>query len=129
MKNQPIREFMTANPTCIQSKQTVMEAHRLMQLISARHLPVLDGARLVGIVTQKGLYRLETMVNVDRANDPILDALEVPFLVPPEEPVGEVAGEMARRKVRAAIVVEGDKVAGIFTTTDALRVLAIRRAA
>jgi acetoin utilization protein AcuB len=123
MRYEPIASFMTRNPTCIQRRSTIADAHRLMKTAGSRHLPVLDGERLIGIVTQKALYRLETVANIDRSHDPVTDALEVPFVVEPGSPIGEVAVEMAQRKVRAAVIADGGKVLGIFTTTDALLAL------
>jgi CBS domain-containing protein len=46
-----------------------------------------------------------------------------PFVVPPDAPLNQVARAMARRKIGSAIVVDGERVAGVFTTTDALLAL------
>lgn len=125
MRMQPIEAFMTPSPQCIQAKETVTEALRLMQLTGGRHLPVLEGETLVGIVSQRGLYRLETLGNVDhRSHDPVAEAMESFYVVERGAPIGEVAQEMAHRKAGAAIVVDGRKIIGIFTTTDALETLA-----
>jgi acetoin utilization protein AcuB len=43
--------------------------------------------------------------------------------VRPDTPVDEVAREMADRRYGCAVVIEGGKVVGVFTTTDALRAL------
>lgn len=123
MRNEPVANFMTFNPTCLQADATISDAHRMMGLVGCRHLPVLEGERLVGIVTQKGLYRLETVANIDRAHDPVTDAMDILLVVESGAPIGQVAAKMVERKVRAAIVVEQRKVVGIFTTTDALRAL------
>jgi acetoin utilization protein AcuB len=45
------------------------------------------------------------------------------YTVPPEKALGEVAARMVERKYGCAVVVRDGEVIGIFTTTDALRVL------
>jgi acetoin utilization protein AcuB len=45
------------------------------------------------------------------------------YVVPPERPVGEVAAKMVESKLGSAVVMREDRVVGIFTTTDAVRVL------
>jgi len=46
-----------------------------------------------------------------------------PFAVGPETPVGEAIETMIDRKLGSAIVCDGDRVLGVFTTVDALRAL------
>ncbi len=45
------------------------------------------------------------------------------FSVTPDAPIGEVIETMIERKLGSAIVSEGDRVIGVFTTIDALRAL------
>ena len=124
MTIQPIEAFMTKSPQSIQVNATVIDAWRLMKNTGARHLPVLDGDKLVGVVSERGLYRLETVANIDRAKDPVGDAMTAAYSVQRGALLDEVAGEMARRKAGVAIVLDGTRVIGIFSTTDALQALA-----
>ncbi len=50
--------------------------------------------------------------------------LGVPYTVSPDAPLRDVARTMAEQKFGSAVVVDGDEVTGVFTTTDALRALA-----
>ena len=70
MPIQPIEAFMTRSPQSIQVNATLIDAWRLMTNTGARHLPVIDGDKLVGVVSERGLYRLETVTNIDRAKNP-----------------------------------------------------------
>jgi acetoin utilization protein AcuB len=45
------------------------------------------------------------------------------YIVSPDAPIGEVASAMAEHKYGCAVVMNGTHLAGIFTTTDALRAL------
>jgi acetoin utilization protein AcuB len=46
-----------------------MAAHRV------RHLPVLEGERLVGVVSERDLYLLETLRGVDQDEEPVSGAM------------------------------------------------------
>lgn len=124
MKPIPVEEFMTPRPVCIDAHATVVEAYRRMQGTGCRHLPVVRDHKLVGLVSQRGLYRLEMLLGIDRANDPVVDAMDVPYVAEPETPLLTVAEEMERRKGGACVVARRGKVLGIFTTNDALTALA-----
>lgn len=117
-----IGELMTRSPHTIGSDQTLATAHRLMREHHLRHLPVLRGGRLVGVLTQRDLYFLETIAGVDLEIDRVADAMspEV-YTVAPEESLRDVARTMAVRKLGCAVVIDKGHVAGIFTATDALR--------
>jgi acetoin utilization protein AcuB len=120
-----VAQFMSANPYIIQRGEPLHEAHRLMRARHVRHLPVLDQDRLVGIVSERDLYLLETLRTVNPGKEPVSEAMtERPFTVTPDASVRAVVQEMLQQKYGSTVVVEGYRVVGIFTRTDALRVLA-----
>jgi CBS domain-containing protein len=53
----PLGEVMTANPDTVKSSDAVLHALELMNGHGYRHLPVVDGDHLVGIVSIRDLYR------------------------------------------------------------------------
>lgn len=124
MKPITVEEFMTPRPVCIDASATVLDAYRRMQATGCRHLPVVREGTLLGLVSQRGLYRLERLTGSDRANEPVVDAMDVPYVAEPETPLVFVAEEMERRKTGACVVGSQGKVLGIFTTNDALTALA-----
>jgi CBS domain-containing protein len=116
---------MTSQPVTVGREQSLASAHRLMRENHIRHLPVLEHGALVGIVTQRDLYFLETIRGVDIDDDIVDDAMSGDaYAIDPETPVGEVAEAMAAHRYGCAVVMERGRVAGIFTGTDALRLLA-----
>jgi acetoin utilization protein AcuB len=120
-----IQDVMTAQPLTIGREQSLSIAHEMMRKHSCHHLPVLERGELVGVVTQRDLYLLETIAGVDLRKDKVDDAMSNDaYAVAPETPLDEVTAEMAERKYGCAVVIERGRVVGIFTTTDALRVLA-----
>ncbi|HZU83865.1 MAG TPA: CBS domain-containing protein [Polyangiaceae bacterium] len=121
----PVDQFMTAKPHCIGRDQPLSRAHEQMRALRVRHLPVLDGGKLVGVLSQRDLFFTETLRDVDPATVPVEDAMSADvYVVPPETPIREVAARMVEHKYGCAVVARGGHVTGIFTTTDALRVLA-----
>lgn len=121
----PIERYMTRSPVCIQKTAPLLEAHRLMREKRVRHLPVLHGDALVGVVSDRDLNLLETLRCVDPAREPVSQAMsDRPFTVAPGTPLRDVAVAMEVNRYGSAIVVDGERVCGIFTTVDALRALA-----
>ena len=116
---------MTPQPVTIGRNEMLATAHELMRRNEVRHLPVLEHGELVGVVTQRDLYLLETIAGVDLREDRVDDAMSTDaYAVPPDAPLEEVTAQMATHRYGCAVVIERGRVIGIFTTTDALRVLA-----
>ena len=116
---------MSAVPVTIGIDQPMTAAHQLMREHRIRHLPVLAGGRLVGVVSDRDLHLVETLRDVDPDKVAVEDALSPdPYTVAPETPLDEVVQTMADRKLGSALVVRGTRVVGIFTTVDALHALA-----
>ena len=119
-----IREVMTTDPCCIQRDEPLRNAHRLMRVRKIRHLPVLHDRQLVGLVSERDLFLLETVRSVDPEKEPVEEAMtERPFAVPPDTEVRDVVDEMLAKRYGSALVVERGEVVGIFTRADALRAL------
>jgi acetoin utilization protein AcuB len=124
-QKRPVRQFMTPGPQCIERQQTLSEAHRLMRLKRARHLPVLASGRLVGILSLGDLHLLEGVAEVDPGRVRVEAAMTPePYCVSPDTPLDEVVDVMAGNKYGCAVIVEAGQVVGIFTTVDALEAFA-----
>ena len=124
MKNLAVERFMTRSPHTIGHDQSLDRAHALMREHDVRHLPVLEGGRLVGVVSQRDLYMIEALPDVDPKQVSVSEAMSTDlFVVGPRTSVRKVAGEMAAHKYGSAIVLDGEAVVGVFTTTDAVAVL------
>ncbi len=120
-----IRKFMTASPHTIGQEQTLVVAHRMMQENHVRHLPVLEGGKLVGVLSQRDLHLIETLRDVDPKTATVEEAMTMDvYVTSPSTPLDEAVRVMAEHKYGSAIVVDRGKIAGIFTTIDALEALA-----
>jgi acetoin utilization protein AcuB len=121
----PIEHYMSSVLVVVGPKQPIAEASRLMRLHEIRHLPVVDRGRTVGVISQRDVYLLETLEDVDPARVLVEEAMtREMYTVVPDERVDVVAREMADRKIGSAVVARGEQLLGLFTTTDALRALA-----
>lgn len=119
-----ISDFMTKSPHVIGMEQPLSLAHKLMRAKRIRHLPVLHGGKLVGLISLGDLHLLETLPDIDPARVLVEDAMSQDvYNVRPDAPLRSAVREMARRKLGSAVVMDGRKVVGIFTTVDALRAL------
>ncbi len=126
MSSHTIQRFMTPAPHTISTHQTLAEAHQAMRERGVRHLPVIQDGKLVGVVSQRDLYLLETLRGVDVSRELVEEAMsDEPFVVGPDTSLVEVAEAMAARKHGSALIVENEAVVGIFTSTDALRALVV----
>jgi len=120
-----IANFMTPLPFSLESTQTLNAAHELMRARKVRHLPIIDGGALVGLLSLNDLHLIETLKDVDPAEVEIADAMtHAPFAVAFTAPIDDVADEMAQRRISSAVVMNGLQVVGIFTAVDALAALA-----
>jgi acetoin utilization protein AcuB len=119
-----IENFMTPAPHSIGRDQPLALAHERMRQYGVRHLPVLDGGRLAGVLSQRDVLLVETLRDVDPTKVPVEDAMSTDlYVVSPQTPLFEVAAQMADHKYGCAVVMDGHSLRGIFTTVDALRTL------
>jgi len=116
---------MTPAPVTVKPRQTLAEVHAVMRARRIHHLPVVDGDRLVGIVSQRDLMIIESIPGVDAAEVPVEDAMTKDvFVVAPGASLAAIAGDMADRRLGSAVVMDKERVVGVFTVTDACRALA-----
>ncbi|MFL5410333.1 MAG: CBS domain-containing protein [Myxococcales bacterium] len=119
-----VADVMSKDPCCIQSTETLRQAHWTMLTRGVRHLPVLEGERLVGVVSERDLYLVESVSVVDAEQKPVSAAMSTPpFTTRPDTALREVVHVMRVQRYGSSVVVDGERVVGIFTRNDALRAL------
>jgi len=128
-----VREFMTTEVTSLQETDSLLDARMVFVRSSFRHLPVLRGKTLVGVVTEHDVKQfapsLMSGVKPDEynrllENTPVSRAMtREPLTVQPEQPVFEAAALLYDRSFGCVPVVENGQLVGILTTTDMLRLL------
>ena len=121
----PVSRYMTPKPWTIDRFATVETAERVMREHAVRHLPVLDGRDLCGIVSDRDLHVVRNLVDTDPANLRVeLAMTDRPFVVTGDTPLDEVVEIMGRQKYGSVVVVGHDGIEGIFTAVDACEALA-----
>lgn len=125
MKTIPhIQKYMTVSPHSIGSDQTLVQAEKMMREYGIRHLPVLKGGELKGLVTDRDVKFVKNFKDVNPLNTRLEDVMNTEvFTVEPESQLDEVCEQMAENKYGCAVVMSNHKLVGIFTWVDALRSL------
>lgn len=119
-----LSRYMTRKPWTIERTATMAEAHHLMREHGIRHLPVMDGDRVAGIVSMRDLHLLETLPGVSPEEVAVEDAMSPEVYVASEhDELADVVDRMAESRLGSAVVVGPGGLAGIFTVVDALRAL------
>lgn len=133
-----VSDWMIVEPRVVAPDTPVLEAEWIMQEGNFRHLPVVRGERLVGIVSDRDLrgvtapsattlsrYELNYLVSrttVDRVmNAPVIS-------IAPDDRIEDAALRMVDHKISALPVVDDGRLVGILTITDLLHALVDRLA-
>jgi acetoin utilization protein AcuB len=120
-----VLRYMKPAPHTIGAEQTLRKAHELLTKYQVRHLPVLKGGKLVGILSQRDLAMIERVRSVDVDVVCVDEAMSTEvFSVPSTTPLDVVADEMADKRYGATLVVDDSGVVGILTTVDMCHALA-----
>jgi acetoin utilization protein AcuB len=126
MSETTVERFMTHAPHTIGEDQPLRAAHDLMRQYEIRHLPVLRGGKLVGMLSQRDLRFIETLSDVDPEKVPVSDAMTTDmYAVGPCTTLRTVAEAMADHHYGSAVIVASGRVIGILTTVDGMRALSI----
>jgi acetoin utilization protein AcuB len=123
----PVAAAMTAFPYHVRADDPISEVERLMEEHRIRHVPVQEGGRVVGVISERDLQHLvnPALPRRDRERIRARDVLVPdPYVVEMSTPLDEVVEEMSRRQIGSAIVVRHQRLAGILSVTDVCRVLA-----
>lgn len=121
----PVSRYMTTDPITIPRTATLADARRLMRTYGVRHLPVMEGDELCGIVSDRDLLLLERFENATPHVLLVADAMASPaFSVDRATPLDVVVSVMAEHKYGSVIVVGSQGVEGVFTGVDACNALA-----
>lgn len=124
MKQMPqIQKVMTPMPHSARIDLPLKDALSLMRENGIRHLPVQDGSRLVGVVTDRDVKLVSGFASAGELT--VEEAMTPdPYTVGPETALDHVVYEMAEKKFGCVIIQQSNgKVVGIFTAVDAMRVL------
>jgi CBS domain-containing protein len=118
-----IRDLMTKSPRSLESGSTVMEAARLMRDEDAGLIPVVEGEKLVGTVTDRDIA-IRVVAEGKSPESITVGEIATRELVTidPQQDLDEALRLMARHQIRRLPVVEEDgKLVGIVAQADIAR--------
>ncbi len=120
-----VQDFMTKRPATALADLTLEDARERMYMDNIRHLCVVDGAgELAGILSQRDIAVAEALDRKKWRSVRVGDAMvRNPIVCRPDASLVDVAEIMEEKRLGSVVVVEGRKPVGVFTTTDAMRVI------
>lgn len=121
----PVEEFTTPDPITAGEDMTIDELRQLMETHGIRHLPVIRGNTVVGVVSDRDVRLVAGLTVAEKLQVRAGDIMAAdPLTVKSTAPLDEVAYAMSEKKVGSAIVNdEQGRFLGIFTSIDALNAL------
>lgn len=129
-----VRDLMQEKIVTIGASDRLSTVEDIMTLGRVRHMPVVQGGRLVGVVSERDLLRasLSNLTGFDvEERRAFLNGVEIarvmsapPVVIEAEALVEEAALMMAERRIGCLPVMEGEVLVGLLTETDLLRYFA-----
>lgn len=125
-KTPKVKSVMTPFPYDIGVHEPIGQARRIMMKHKIRHLPVMQNRELKGLVSDRDI-KLILGPEFDYPDPKDLTVEDVmvedPYAVDLETPLITVLDQLATRHIGTALIMKGDRVAGIFSASDACREL------
>ncbi len=133
-----IADVMQTKIVTISAGERLSTVEDIMTLGGVRHMPVVRGGRLVGVVYERDLLRVSLSKHNQNGSDArraFLHAVEIervmsspPIVISQDAAVEDAARVMADHKIGCLPVVDcGDRLVGMVTETDLLRYFAGER--
>ena len=126
-----LRDVMTTDVITIPSKTSIIKAKRVMEKKKLQRIPIVDGGKLVGIVSRKTLEKavpaepnprdfFEFSYSIASLfRKPVRDIMSRDVVTAtPDMTVEEAVALAQSKKVGALVVLEDNQVVGIVTTKD-----------
>jgi len=128
-----VRDFMTTEITTLQEDASLLDATLIFARSSLRHLPILNGKQLVGIVTERDLkhYTPSVLSGISpEAYNQLMETTPLakimtrdPVTVGPDSSLVDAGQILYDQRIGCLPVVEAGELKGIITTTDMLKLL------
>ena len=129
----PVSTIMTKNVVKLNLKDDLTKAEALFKKNKIRHIPVVNGNKILGMLSYTDLLRISFVDAVD--DDEVIDATVYNLFtveqvmaknlvtISPETTIKEAAEILSSKEFHALPVVLGDLLVGIVTTTDLIKYL------
>lgn len=133
-KNVPVSTIMTTNVIKLNITDSLAKAERLFKEKKIRHIPVMNGAKIIGMLSYTDLLKISIADTLDENEEEIDITVYNVFTIQqvmaknlvcisPDTTIKEAAEILANREFHALPITENGNLAGILTTTDLIRYL------
>ncbi len=115
-----VRDVMTTNPQCVSEKDTIRDAARIMKDQDTGVVPVVDGKKIVGMITDRDIVVRLVAEGKDPANARVTEVMTKNVRkVKEDATVKEVLTMMTGAEIRRVPVVNNsDEIVGIVSIGD-----------
>jgi CBS domain-containing membrane protein len=132
--NVTVKELMTKSPATLDQNETLDLAEDIMHLGRIRHMPVLEDGKLVGIISQRDLFRsaLITALGFGRKTSrTLIKSIRIKEImtrkvvaIGPDVNIKIAARQMTEKQIGCLPVLDDGHLIGIITESDILRYVA-----
>ena len=123
-----VKEVMIKEVATLDVNDELSLANDIMRLGRIRHLPVVDGTRLAGIISERDLFRTslaQALGYGGQASRDLMKTLRIKDImvqevttISPEAKLCDAVKTMMDKKIGCLPVVENDRLVGLITETD-----------
>lgn len=133
-KRTPISEIMTKNVITLNHTDELETAEKLFKSHNIRHIPVVSGDKIIGMLSYTDLLRISFADAIDEEDDSVDTVVYNMFSIEQvmaknlvsitsNTIIKEVAEILAKKEFHALPIVDNNKLVGIVTTTDLINYL------
>jgi CBS domain-containing protein len=125
-----VKDIMIKEVATLDVNDELSLANDIMRLGRIRHLPVVDGSKLVGIISERDLFRsslAQALGYGTEATRQVMKSIRIRDVMVgnvltagPEWELARAVELMVHRKIGCLPVVEGERLVGLITETDVL---------
>ena len=127
----PVSQIMTKEVVTLTTKNNLSDAENLFKAHGVRHLPVVNGNQLIGVLSYSDLLKIsfselsddEKKIDTTVFNMYTIEQVMTknPVSVFPDKTVREVTELLAKQSFHSVLVTENGELKGVVTTTDLLK--------
>lgn len=133
-KRTPVSKIMTTEIITLNSGDNLETAESLFKKNNIRHIPVVSGSKIIGMLSYTDLLRISFADAVGDEEDEVDSVVYNMFTIEQvmtknlvtvnsESTIRDVAEILSKREFHAIPVVDNDTIVGIVTTTDLINYL------
>jgi CBS domain-containing protein len=115
-----VRDVMTSNPECVTEKDSLRDAARIMKSADTGVVPVVDGKKVIGLVTDRDIVVRVIADGKDPMKASVRDAMTTGVRTVKEDmPLDQVLDLMSNAQIRRVPVVNAsNEIIGIVSVGD-----------